>query len=57
MSVPVALAIAVAERVLAYIDRQTVNRPPTDEEIVLAGDARRLQAAAAQADADASEPT
>lgn len=51
MSVPIALVAALADRVLAYLDQQTLTRQPTDEEIRLAGDARRVQAAAAEADA------
>jgi len=52
MAFPTAIALALADRVLAYMDRQTVDRQPTDEEIQITGDARRVQAAAAQADAD-----
>jgi hypothetical protein len=52
MTFPVALAGVFADRVLDYLYHQTIDRQPTDEEIALAGDARRVQAAAAQADAD-----
>lgn len=52
MPFPTALALTVADKVLAYMERQTVDREPTDEEIQIAGDARRLQAQLAQNEAD-----
>lgn len=54
MSIPIALVGLLADKVIEYLDRQTVDREPTDEEIQMAGDARRVQAAVAQAKADAA---
>ncbi|MEM9372411.1 MAG: hypothetical protein AAGA55_02105 [Planctomycetota bacterium] len=52
MEIPTTLVLALTDRVLAYMERQTVDRQPTDEEILMVSEARRIQAAAAQADAD-----
>ena len=51
-TLPIALTLAFADKVLTYLDKQKVDREPTDEEIQIAGDARRLQAQLAQNEAD-----